>query len=151
MASLVQRYTGNQHTLVSTCIFAQSNLLYINAQYWTRCYIDPTNSVAKKVNERKRSTSSDQLLNKTVTQTDYSIERNLQTQQRAKNMKQEGWPFYLISRDLPTKSNDACNPQNTSHIKTGEKAGQPSNFHQRPSWHKVSTRRCLFHSMPWLQ
>ena len=89
MASLLQRYIGNQHTLVNTCIFAQSILLHINAQYWTRCYIEPTNSVTKKVNERKRSTSSDQLLNKTITQTDCSIERSLQTQQRTKNMKQE--------------------------------------------------------------
>ena len=36
-------------------------------------------------------------------------------------------------------------------IKTGEKAGQPSNFYQRPRGYKVSTRRCLFYSMLWLQ
>jgi len=42
-------------------------------------------------------------------------------------------------------------PQNRSSIKTGEKVGQPSNFHLRPRGCKVSTRRFLFYSMPWLQ
>jgi len=42
------------------------------------------------------------------------------------------------------------NPQNTSRNKTGEKAEQLSNF-QRSRGYKVSSRRCLFHSMPWLQ
>jgi len=90
MASLVQRYIGNQHTLVNTCISARS-ILFAHKCAVVNTLLQRADKLCDQESERKEeiATSSDQL-NKTVTQTGCSVERNLQKQQRTKNMKQEG-------------------------------------------------------------
>ena len=85
-------------------------------------------------------------------------------------LKQNGYPNRLLHRKKPvnktkneeherrgwailpylpglTKSNDVDMQQNTSRIKTGEKAGQPFNSYQRPREYEDLTKRCLFHAV----
>jgi len=101
--------------LVAVVENAKKHRLYPTFHYWTTWTRGnvPANSVSRKVKDRKRLTSSAQLLDKTYGQTDSKNRRT---------WKKEHWPCCRIFRDILIKLNDAS-PDLWEKLFQGTKTG----------------------------